>query len=115
VAGDVGDDRNVVLIVGDEGDAHAAAVAGRVAAAGASAAYLDFREFPAAATLAWDPIRRRGSLGLPTGRIDLQRVRSVYWRTAGPTRAAAGLQGELHGFAEQESRRTLESLLRGLE
>jgi len=104
----------VVLIVGDAGDAHAAAVARSVATRGLSAAYLDFAGFPAAATLAWDPIRRRGSVVLAGERIDLAGVRSVYWRTASPTRAASGLRGDLHGFAEQESRKALESLLRGL-
>jgi hypothetical protein len=104
----------VVLIVGDDDDAHAAAVARRVAAGGAVAAYLDFRRFPGAAALTWDPIRRRGELALADGAIDLQRVRSVYWRTAGSTRAAAGLRGDLHRFAEEETRKALESLLRGL-
>lgn len=106
--------REVVLIVGDAGDAHAAAVAGQVARRGLTAAYLDFTKFPGEATLAWDPIRRRGRLVTDAGAVDLAAVRSVYWRTANPTRAAAGLRGDLHGFAEQESRKALESLVRGL-
>lgn len=105
---------SVVLIVGDAGDAHASAVARRVAARGATPAFVDFARFPAAAALAWDPIDNAGWIATSEGRVDLAAVRSVYWRTANPTRAAAGLQGALHGFAEAEARRALESLLRGL-
>lgn len=105
----------VVLIVGGPDDAHADAVARAVAARGAAAVFLDFRRFPAADTLAWDPIRRRGSLTIGGSSVELAEVRSVYWRTAHATRAASGLQGDLHGFAEQETRRALESLLHGLE
>lgn len=104
----------VVLIVGGAGDAHAAAVARRLATRGLTAAYLDFNKFPAEAAITWDPIRRRGSLELQGGALDLDRVRSVYWRTADPTRAAKGLRADLHAFAEQETRKALESLLRGL-
>lgn len=104
----------VVLIVGGADDAHAAAVARRLATRGLTAVYLDFRRFPAEAALTWDPIRRRGSLELQDGAVDLARVRSVYWRTADPTRAAKGLRADLHAFAEQETRKALESLLRGL-
>ena len=103
-----------MLIVGDAGDAHAAAVARRVTALGLTAAYLDFAKFPAEARVVWDPIRRRGAVITAEMRVELERVRSVYWRSASPTRAAKGLKKALHGFAEQETRKALESLLRGL-
>lgn len=105
---------SVVLIVGGPDDAHAAAVAAKVTSRGAAAVFLDFNDFPAEATLAWDPIERRGALELASGRLDLAAVRSVYWRTARATRAARGLEERLHRFAEQETRRALESLLQGL-
>lgn len=105
---------DVVLIVGGAGDVHAAAVARRVEARGLSAVFLNFADYPAKAGLSWDPIRRGGSLVIAGRRVALDRVRSVYWRTADPTRAGTGLRRDLHGFAEQETRKALESLLRGL-
>jgi glutathione synthase/RimK-type ligase-like ATP-grasp enzyme len=103
-----------VMIVGDEGDAHAAAVARALARRGAAAAFLDFRRFPGAHTLAWEPVGRRGAVRAGAATIAVDALRSTYWRTASATRAPAGLLDALHAFAEQESRRALESLLRGL-
>lgn len=86
-----------------------------LAARGVRAEYLDFAEFPAHAGLSWDPQARRGRLERTNrSSIDLEAVRSVYWRIAARTRAATGLQPEAHGFAEDESRRALECMLRGL-
>lgn len=103
-----------MLIVGGPGDAHAAAVADRVTARGLRALHLDFADFPANTTLAWDPLARRGTLTGSAGAIALERLRSVYWRTATRPRAPDGLMRELHGFAEDEARRALDSMLRAL-
>ena len=104
-----------MLIVGAPDDAHAAAVATGLAARGVRAEHLDFADFPAAAQLSWDPLARRGLLERASGpAIVLGSLRSVYWRTANRTRAAAGLRRDLHAFAEDESRRALECMLRAL-
>jgi len=104
-----------VLIVGGPDDLHAATVARGLAARGVPAEHLDFADFPARAELTWDPLARRGALERP-GRppVALERLRSVYWRTATRTRAAHGLQRDAHAFAEDESRRALECMLRSL-
>lgn len=104
-----------MLIVGDPDDPHAAAVARGLAARGVPAEHLDFAEFPASAELSWDPLARRGRLERDhRPPIALEDLRSVYWRTATRTRAAAGLQRDAHAFAEDESRRALECMLRSL-
>ncbi len=104
-----------MLIVGGPGDAHASAVAAALLERGVAAEHLDFADFPGELELAWDPLLRRGRLLRGSGpAIALERLRSVYWRPATHPRAPAGLQRAAHGFAADESRRALESMLRAL-
>lgn len=103
-----------MLIVGGPGDEHAAAVASALAARDVPALHLDVGDFPAHTTLAWDPLTRSGVLECADGAVALADLRAVYWRIAARTRAPAGLQAALHGFAEDEARRALEAMLRAL-
>ena len=103
-----------MLIVGGPGDAHADAVARRLRARGVAATHLDFADFPATVGLAWDPFTRSGVLECDGRPLALERLRSVYWRTATRTRAPAGLHAGLRGFAEDEARRAIEAMLRAL-
>ncbi len=106
--------RDCVIIVGNAGDAHAAAVARTLRARGVRAEFLDFSNFPIRATLAWDPQRHTGGLDLGGVTVDLDTLRSVYWRTATRTVAAPQLRSDLRGFAADEARRSMEVMLRGL-
>ena len=69
------------LILGNGDDEHASAVMNELRRRGRDAHYLDSRWFPGAMTLSFDPESGKGTMRLPDQRrIELESVRSVYWR-----------------------------------
>jgi hypothetical protein len=71
-----------ILILGGADDEHAVHVLGYLRGRGQDAELLDSRDFPSRLAISYDPCRRAGELRQPGGRrLDLARVRSVYWRS----------------------------------
>ncbi len=71
-----------ILILGNAKDAHAAHMQAALTKAGATVEYLDTGLFPTRLRLSWHPHSRQGCLHLPSGRqLDLQDIKSVYWRS----------------------------------
>jgi glutathione synthase/RimK-type ligase-like ATP-grasp enzyme len=71
----------MILILGNELDAHAAHLERVLTQMGIPVAYWDTQCFPTQAQLSWCPNTQQGSLILPTGqRLNLQDVQSVFWR-----------------------------------
>ena len=101
-----------ILILGGADDEHAAHMLRHLRGRGQDAELLDSRDFPARLAVAYDPGRRAGELRLPTGRrLDLARVRSVYWRNYAGVGAAALPHPGQAAVAANDARSLFEALL----
>jgi hypothetical protein len=100
------------LVLSDASDAHAQHVLKSLQLACQDAELLDTRWFPTQAVLAFDPVQRRGHLGLPSGRrLALHDIRSVYWRNYSGVETPALPDSEQDFIAHNDARSLMESLL----
>jgi glutathione synthase/RimK-type ligase-like ATP-grasp enzyme len=103
------------LILGHVADDHAIHVLRRLRDRGQDAELLDSNDYPTRLGLFYDPARRGGALRLPGGRrLNLDHVRSVYWRSYGGIGAAELPDPGQAALAANDARGLFESLLIGL-
>ena len=107
-----------VLILSNLEDVHAQAVMGALAKQGAHAELVDLSEFPTrlALSLAFEDGRRRFQLRrLGGGALDLDSVKSVWWRRPQPFSPPAGLDQAGFRLSMSESRTAFQGLYQALD
>ena len=107
-----------VLILSNLEDVHARAVMGALAARGAHAELVDLSEFPTrlALSLAFEDGRRRFQLRRRGGAaLDLDSVKSAWWRRPQPFSLPAGLDRAGARLSMSESRTAFQGLYQALE
>jgi hypothetical protein len=101
-----------ILILGGTDDEHAVHMLRHLRRRGQDAELLDSRDFPSRLVISYDPARHAGSLRLPEGRrLDLARVRSVYWRRYGGVGATELPHPGQAALAANDARGLFEALL----
>src|SRR5690349_234354 len=101
-----------VLILGDDGDDHAAFVLEHLRANGHDCELIDSRWFPQRLMLSHDPIRDEWTIRLPSGRVlPPGSVRSVYWRCYNQIASPELPDAEQAYVAANDARSLFESFL----
>lgn len=102
----------IILILGNESDAHAAHVERVLTQMGIPVAYWDTQSFPTQMQLSWCPNTQQGSLTLPTGqRLNLQDIQSVFWRNFSGTSVPALANQKQQQIAFRDATSVLRSIV----
>src|SRR6266516_5107085 len=101
-----------ILIVTQEFDLHADVMVGVLESMGHTPIRLHTSDFPtkALATMTFDEEQWRGVIEMHDRRIDVQDVKSIWWRRPGRSRFPAALSEDEQEFARLELGHTLRGL-----
>ncbi len=104
-----------ILILGNAKDEHAAHIKDALAKAGVTVEYLDTQLFPSRLRLSWQPLTQQGWLHLPSGQqLNLQDIKSVYWRSFGGVRIPTIEDSEQQDIAFRDAMSTVRSLFQAI-
>lgn len=102
-----------VLLLGHPADAHAAHIYRALTQKGIETFYWDTSKFPAQLQMSWRPETQTGQLRLQHGKVDLNQVHSVFWRTLSTPQVPPIQNEQIKQVAISDTSSAIRTLIQG--